>query len=49
MQSVVDGPAKSFPVPKGIIFKEVDADTGLPPTSSSADVIREAFLQKNEG
>ena len=43
MKSVVDGPVKGFPVPEGVVFKEVDADTGLPPTSNSTDVIREAF------
>lgn len=48
MMSAVDGHVKDFPVPDGIVFKEVDADTGSPAISSSTDVIREAFLKGTE-
>jgi 1A family penicillin-binding protein len=48
MKSVVDEPVKDFPVPEGIVFKQVDADTGLPATSGSTNVIREAFLRGTE-
>ncbi len=48
MNAAVDGPVKDFPVPNGIVFKEVDADTGLPATSRSTNVVKEAFLQGTE-
>ena len=48
MKSVVDEPVKDFPVPEGIVFREVDADTGLPATSRSTNAIREAFIKGTE-
>jgi len=48
MKAVVDGPVKDFPVPPGIVFKEVDADTGLPATSRSTNVVKEAFIEGTE-
>lgn len=48
MKSALDRPSKDFSVPDGIIFKDVDADTGLPATGRTTDVIREAFLRGNE-
>ena len=48
MKSVVDGPVRDFPEPDGVVFTEVDADTGLLPTSGSTNVIKEAFLKGTE-
>jgi membrane carboxypeptidase/penicillin-binding protein len=48
MKSVTDGPVKDFRVPAGVVFKEVDADTGLPATSRSTNVIREVFIKGTE-
>ena len=48
MKSVADGPVKDFPVPDGIIFKDVDAETGLLATSRTTNVVREAFIKGAE-
>jgi len=48
MKTVVDGPVKDFTVPSGIVFREVDPNTGLPPTDESVRTIREAFLVGTE-
>lgn len=48
MESAVDGYVKDFPVPKGVVFKEVDADTGLLATRRSTDVVKEVFIKGTE-
>jgi 1A family penicillin-binding protein len=48
MKSVVEGPVKDFAVPDGIVFRYVDADTGLPAREDSGNAIREAFIRGRE-
>lgn len=48
MKAAVDGPEKDFPVPDGVVFKNIDADTGLPATKGSQKVLREAFIKGTE-
>jgi 1A family penicillin-binding protein len=48
MKSAVDGPIKSFPVPEGIVFVDVDADTGRRATGNTSNVIKEAFVNGTE-
>lgn len=48
IKSVADGPVKDFPVPDGIIFKDVDAETGMLATSRTTNIVREAFIKGTE-
>jgi len=48
MRAVVDGPEKDFPVPDGVVFMDIDADTGLPATKGSQKILREAFIKGTE-
>ena len=48
MTAVVDGPVKDFPVPEGIVFRDVDAETGLPATNKTTNIVREAFIKGTE-
>lgn len=48
MKAVVDDPKRDFQAPDGIVFVNVDADTGLPATRGTTNVIREAFLKGTE-
>ncbi len=43
-----DLPALTFPVPAGIIFANIDADTGQLPTPGSKRSIRQAYLEGTE-
>ncbi|MFC1718977.1 penicillin-binding protein 1A, partial [Candidatus Poribacteria bacterium] len=48
MKAAADGSVKEFRAPDGILFKDIDADTGLPATQGSEKVIREAFIRGTE-
>jgi penicillin-binding protein 1A len=39
---------KSFPVPKGIVFANIDSETGGLATARSRDYIRQAFIEGTE-
>jgi membrane carboxypeptidase/penicillin-binding protein len=41
-------PSRSFPVPDGIVFAEIDKDTGQLATAACPRVFREAFLAGTE-
>jgi penicillin-binding protein 1A len=43
-----DLPAQDFPVPPGIVFANIDGQTGNLASASSASVVRQAFLQGTE-
>lgn len=43
-----DLPKKEFPVPEGIVFVNVDSETGLIATPSSTAVTRQAFVEGTE-
>jgi penicillin-binding protein 1A len=40
MQQAVEGrPARVFPVPEGVVFTKIDADTGLLPIPTSRNIL----------
>jgi penicillin-binding protein 1A len=41
-------PARSFPVPDGIVFSSIDNETGRLSASSSKNIVRQAFLEGTE-
>lgn len=41
-------PQLSFPVPDGIVFANIDADSGQLPTAQSKNIIRQAYLEGTE-
>jgi penicillin-binding protein 1A len=43
-----DLPLMTFPVPEGIVFANIDGDTGELAGSSSKNIIRQAFLEGTE-
>ncbi len=43
-----DLPQMTFPVPNGIVFANIDSETGELASSSSKDIIRQAFLEGTE-
>jgi len=48
MQEVLEGtPKKIFPVPEGIIFRQIDKETGRPPTRETRNVIFECFKDES--
>ena len=40
-----DKPVKIFPVPEGVVFSRIDAETGLLPISESKETIFECFKE----
>lgn len=46
MQEVLEGtPKKVFRIPEGIVFRQIDKETGKPPTGQSTNVIFECFKE----
>jgi penicillin-binding protein 1A len=46
MKRVLDGePVKIFPVPDGIVFSNIDADTGLLPIAESKNTVYVCFKE----
>ncbi len=43
-----DLPVKSFPAPEGIVFVNIDNETGRLPSTSSKQVVRQAFIEGTE-
>jgi penicillin-binding protein 1A len=41
-------PLTTFPVPEGIVFANIDADTGMLARANTRDVIRQAYLEGTE-
>ncbi len=41
-------PIVTFPVPEGIVFANIDSETGKLPTAQSKSIIRQAFLEGTE-
>lgn len=41
-------PARSFPVPNGIVFANIDTDTGKLASARSKNVVRQAFIEGTE-
>jgi membrane carboxypeptidase/penicillin-binding protein len=41
-------PSESFPVPGGVVFADIDKDTGQLATAACPRVFREAFLEGSE-
>lgn len=44
-EALKEKPVKDFPSPPGVVFREVDIDTGLPPTSEGTNTLWFAFLK----
>ncbi len=42
-------PSVPFRTPSGLVFKKIDADTGLPPTTTSKEIITEGLLPDEKG
>ncbi|MGA1874539.1 MAG: penicillin-binding protein 1A [bacterium] len=47
-EALRDKPIKHFPVPQGIVFVSIDADTGLQATQNCKEIILEAFRKGTE-
>ncbi len=45
-EALKEKPVKDFPSPPGVVFREIDIDTGLPPTSESTNTLWFAFLKE---
>lgn len=41
-------PARSFPVPEGVVFANIDTDTGKLASASTKNVVRQAFIDGTE-
>ena len=48
MQAHEGLPTQNFPVPEGIVFANIDNETGKLASTSSTDVVRQAFLEGSE-
>ncbi len=49
MKSAHEGlPARGFPVPNGVVFANIDAETGKLASANSKSVIRQAFIEGTE-
>ena len=47
-EALKDEPERDFPVPEGIVFRLIDANSGLPATDRTTDAIMEAFVSGAE-
>ncbi|MBN2207954.1 MAG: PBP1A family penicillin-binding protein [Candidatus Coatesbacteria bacterium] len=49
METALEGePEKEFPVPEGIVFRMIDAETGLLASEETTDTIKQAFIAGTE-